>query len=278
MSFMLRVLLIISVWFSTVGFVPALQTAASLEKIYPTQNATSVPAVSLTLQWSAIQGYSGPVNYRYCLITGNKNKCPPGKWVRVGTALSATRSNLTPNTTYKWWVRAYNNQNVIIAEADNGPWTFTTMNVPANFEKTSPLNLSTSHPVDGVKLTWGTSTAADSYQYCIDTSNNNICDTGWVTASSGVIISGLSSNSIYYWQVRSVNSGGTTPANTGTWWQFTTVILPGVFGKLSPVHNAASQPINGTLLSWNISANATGYSYCVSTTDSVCTGTWQPTT
>lgn len=278
MPLVLRLSLVIAVWFSTVGFVPALQTAASLGKIYPPINATNVPAISLTLQWSSVQGYTGPVSYRYCMIPGNKSKCPPGKWVRVGTALSATLNNLTPNTTYKWWVRAYNSQNVLIAEADNGPWTFHTMNVPANFEKTSPLNNSTNHPVDWVTLNWGSSTGAATYQYCIDTSNNNICDTGWVTASSGVVISGLSSNSVYYWQVRAVNSGGSTPANIGTWWQFTTVVLPGVFGKLSPAQNAAGQPINNTVLSWNISTNITGYSYCVSTSEAVCTGTWQPTT
>jgi hypothetical protein len=32
----------------------------------------------------------------------------------------------------------------------------------------------------------------------------------------------LSSKTVYYWEVRAVNSAGTTLANSGTWWRFTT--------------------------------------------------------
>ena len=35
--------------------------------------------------------------------------------------------------------------------------------------------------------------------------------------------SGLSSGSTYYWQVRARNTDGTTEANAGTWWSFTTL-------------------------------------------------------
>src|SRR5262249_53708273 len=38
--------------------------------------------------------------------------------------------------------------------------------------------------------------------------------------------SGLVGNTTYWWQVRARNANGTTDANTGTWWNFTTVNTP----------------------------------------------------
>jgi len=63
-----------------------------------------------------------------------------------------------------------------------------------------------------------------SYEYCLDTVNNNACDTGWIStgATRSVSRSGLSARTTYYWQVRAVNAVGSTMANAGTWWRFTT--------------------------------------------------------
>jgi hypothetical protein len=36
-------------------------------------------------------------------------------------------------------------------------------------------------------------------------------------------LSGLATSTTYSWQVRAVNAQGNTPADGGTWWQFTTV-------------------------------------------------------
>ena len=72
-------------------------------------------------------------------------------------------------------------------------------------------------------LSWGTSSGATSYEYCYATTTG--C-TGWtsVGTNTSVALSGLSNNQIYYWQVRAVNAGGTTLANTGTYWSFTTIM------------------------------------------------------
>jgi hypothetical protein len=96
---------------------------------------------------------------------------------------------------------------------------------PAAFSKTDPGNGATGQPTNPT-LTWSTSTGATSYEYCVDTTNNGICDSGsWTstgtTPSAG--LSGLSHGRIYYWQVRARNATGTTDANTGTWWGFATL-------------------------------------------------------
>jgi hypothetical protein len=93
--------------------------------------------------------------------------------------------------------------------------------LPGAFGKTAPadgaMKLSQS-----LALTWGASSGATSYEYCIDTSNDNACSTSWVPATSGVVVSGLAKNAWLYWQVRAVNASGSTLANGGTWWRFRT--------------------------------------------------------
>jgi len=95
---------------------------------------------------------------------------------------------------------------------------------PGAFNKTAPTNGATGRSRTALVLSWGASSNATSYQYCFDTVNDNLCNTTWVTVSStSVTISGLLSRKTYYWQVRAVNATGTTNANAGAWWRFTTV-------------------------------------------------------
>jgi hypothetical protein len=94
----------------------------------------------------------------------------------------------------------------------------------AAFNKSLPDNGTTSLRNTRVTLQWGVSSNATSYQYCVDTVNNNACDTVWVNvgAATSVAPSGLLSARIYYWQVQALNLTGTTNANGGTWWRFST--------------------------------------------------------
>jgi hypothetical protein len=74
-------------------------------------------------------------------------------------------------------------------------------------------------------LSWQASVGATSYQYCVDTVNDNLCGGTWVSTGTTrtAKLSGLTSKVKYYWMVRAVTTGGTTLANAGTWWAFTTV-------------------------------------------------------
>jgi len=113
-------------------------------------------------------------------------------------------------------------------DSDENPYDFAiqgtgTLPPPGNFGKSSPANGATGISTSPT-LSWGASSGATSYEYCYDTSNNSTCNAAWTSTGSNtsVGLSGLSNNTTYYWQVRAVNAGGVTDANSGTWWSFTT--------------------------------------------------------
>jgi len=87
----------------------------------------------------------------------------------------------------------------------------------------APANTATNPPTT-LTLSWGVSSSATSYEYCYDTTNDDNCSGAWVRTgmSKSATIRGLSQMTVYYWQVRAINSFDTTYANGGAWWRFTT--------------------------------------------------------
>ena len=168
-------------------------------------------------------GSSGATDYQYCIDTTNNNSCD-GSWVDVGTNTSVVLSGLSYNTTYYWQVQAVNASGT--TAADGGIWwSFTTRTgtPPAAFGKSNPANGATAQPAS-LALSWSSNSGATSYQYCIDTTNDSRCDGKWTNADNhtSVNLIGLSYGTTYYWQARARNAGGTTEADAGTWWSFTT--------------------------------------------------------
>jgi subtilisin family serine protease len=93
---------------------------------------------------------------------------------------------------------------------------------PGAFSKSAPSNGATGQTLTPT-LGWGASSGATSYEYCVDTTNNNTCDTTWTsTPSASVTLSPLAGTTTYWWQVRARNTAGTTEADSSTWWSFTT--------------------------------------------------------
>jgi subtilisin family serine protease len=95
--------------------------------------------------------------------------------------------------------------------------------VPGAFATSSPSNgakdLGTS-----LTVSWAASTGVTRYEVCYDRTNDNVCSGTWLSAGTArsLAVSGLARGTRYYWQVRAVNTAGTTLANAGTWWSFTT--------------------------------------------------------
>jgi len=136
--------------------------------------------------------------------------------------------------------------------------------LPGAFGKTSPAQAATNQPTNP-SLTWGTSSDAVSYEYCIDTVNDNTCAGSWTSTGANKTVNiQINSNATYYWQVRSKNGTGTTYADANQWWSFTTkscstlniTITPGGGGNVeltpSPDCQAGTKYTTGT----NVNLNA----------------------
>jgi len=168
---------------------------------------------------------------------------------------------------------------VSMTGAKNVSATFTQpVSPPGPFLKVSPGSGATGQPTNPT-LTWGTSTGAASYEYCIDTTNDNACGT-WTSSgtNTSVALTGVPYNTTHYWHVRANSAGGTTYADASptAFWSFTTLALPGAFNKTSPANAATGQSANPTL-TWGASAGAASYEYCYDTSnDSACTA-WTST-
>lgn len=166
-------------------------------------------------------------SYEYCIDTTNDNSC--SNWISTGTNNYVGLSKLQQGTTYYWQVRAWNDAYgpTYANGSASAYWSFTTVIMtPGAFNKLSPENGydgTTMSPV----LSWNTSVNATKYEYCYDTSNDNSCS-NWVSTgtNSYVGLSGLQSNTTYYWQVRSWNGTyGPTYANgsASAFWHFKTL-------------------------------------------------------
>ena len=94
---------------------------------------------------------------------------------------------------------------------------------PGTFSKTTPANAATGQPTK-VTLVWGKANPADSYDFCIDAINDNICNTSWYVSTlvTSRDVVGMSANTTYYWQVRVHIAATVTEANAGAWWSFKT--------------------------------------------------------
>lgn len=243
--------------------------AGPFAKTTPTDGAAGRP-LDLGLSWEAAPGATG---YEYCVDPVDDGVCA-GPWVGVGTATEAVLTGLEMATTYFWQVRATIGGET--AYADGGAWwVFTTGGPPGAFGKVRPADGATGLP-PGSPAVWGPASGADSYEYCYDTVEDGVCNGSWSaagTATSGAL-SGLDLGTTYYWQVRATNAFGTTYADGGTWWPFTTGSPPAAFGKGYPADGAGGEPLHPTL-SWAAAPGAASYQYCYDDDGAgACSGTW----
>ena len=271
------------------GSIPAAVSPGPFNKSAPANGATGLTPTP-TLKWGAS---SGATKYEYCIDTTNDKSCGTS-WVSTGTKISVALTGLHPGTSYYWQVRATKGTSIVYGNGSTSAWwSFKVAALPGTFNKTGPANTATGQPFNP-KLSWGASSTASLYEYCIDTSNNNACNASWISAgaNTSAFPAGLNPGSKYYWQVRATNAGGVTYANGSptTWWSFTVQALPGSFSKTSPTNGITALAINGVpasghvlaaghsigaTLKWTASTGATSYEYCIdSTNDNACSSSW----
>ncbi|HAE58716.1 MAG TPA: hypothetical protein DCG54_04195, partial [Anaerolineae bacterium] len=95
-----------------------------------------------------------------------------------------------------------------------------TMNV-VGFGKTAPANGATGQLLSPT-LAWNTNAGATSYEYCYSSVAGPCTQWHSVGTNTSVTLNDLAADYTYYWQVRAVDAGGSTEADGGTWWSFTT--------------------------------------------------------
>jgi len=201
--------------------VPAALPAA-FSKLNPPDGSTQ--PTNPILRWAYSSGAS---SYQYCISTIDNNNTCSGSWASAGTNTSVILPGLSADTVFYWQVRAVNIFNQYTNANAGSWWSFTTGDMPGSFYKAAPGNNSNAQPIT-LNLNWGSNgSSTDTYEYCIDSTNNDTCDTTWISTgtSTGVTIGGLSPLTPYYWQARAVNSNGSIEADGGAWWTFTTATI-----------------------------------------------------
>ncbi|MBN2258663.1 MAG: M6 family metalloprotease domain-containing protein [Anaerolineaceae bacterium] len=149
---------------------------------------------------------------------------------------------------------------------------------PGDFSKTSPANTAIGQPTS-ITLDWADASGAASYDYCIDTYVDGACGSTWYsTGSTSQYSFNGSTGTTYEWQVRANDgSGGTTYANSGFFWHFTTITQPGPFPKIAPPNGMMGVGTH-IILDWGDASNTLSYDYCLDTNpNGVCNDTWHST-
>lgn len=196
-----------------------LYSAPPAGNVPPSIVTTTLPGGGTSTPYSASLGVAGgTAPYNWSLTAGSLPTgltLAPATGVISGTPTTAGVSSFTVMVT---------DGKGLTASASLSINIILTIPVPGAFSKTSPTTGVTGRSRSNLVLTWAASTGATRYEYCLDTINDNLCNSSWVSTGTAlsVTIKTLSSRTTYYWHVRAVNSGGITMSNNNTFWRFTT--------------------------------------------------------
>jgi len=196
-----------------------LYSAPPAGNVPPTVVTTSLPSGGTSTPYSASLGVAGgTAPYTWSVTAGALPAgltLAPATGVISGTPTTAGTSTLSVRVT---------DAKGLTASASYSINIILTIPAPAAFSKTSPTTGATGRSRSNLVLTWAAASGATRYEYCIDTTNDNLCNATWISTGTAlsVTLPRLTSRVTYYWHVRAVNSGGITMSNNNTFWRFTT--------------------------------------------------------
>ncbi len=210
----------------------------------PADAATGV-ALDADLSWSG-----PPIADTYDVYFGDTD---PPAFVGNQAGTTYDPGTLAGSVTYYWRIDVVEADGVTVHTGDL--WSFTCVEAPPDpAEQVSPVNGATGLDVLTTILVWDSAAGATSYEIYLSIDPGNLGDPVSVTGTTyepGPLLA----STIYYWQVDSVNAGGTTP---GSVWQFTTADPPGAASAPQPPDGAQALPVE-TDLSWTAGADATAH-------------------
>jgi len=240
-----------------------------IQTILPTNNASVFPG-EVSFAWSPLstaEFYSLQISKSSAFLNGNTT-------IENIKSLSYVVSQLDPNSTYFWRIRASN-------DSGNGSYspnqTFSTgalTSIPGTSILMAPINGGIEIPT-ATDLNWSKVPGATSYRLQISTSSSfssTILDQSNLN-SNHVFTDKLSENTTYFWRVRASSGSGTGAYSlTGTFKTVSFSILAGPTLLIRPANNTTIHPMS-VLLEWKNNPLAQKYIVQVSTSSSFSTYT-----
>ena len=233
----------------TVWSFTTMAAPAQAENTFPEDEAVDIMLHNNNLNWTAGNGaashdvYFGTSNPPVFLLNQFENTFNPGV--------------LSQNTTYYWRIDEVNAGGTTTGVV----WSFTTIAAPASATNPSPANSAVNIAIN-VTLNWTADKEATSHNVYFGTSDppqfvGNQIQTAFKPVK-------LNHDTIYYWRIDEVNSGGTT---VGTVWSFTTIIAaPDTATKPTPTNGTVNVPID-VALNWTAGARASSHDVYFGTTN-----------
>lgn len=180
-------------------------------------NSSSITSSGATITWTTNESSDTQVEYGTTTSYGSSTTLNTA----LVTSHSQSLSSLTPNTLYHYRVKSKDAAGNLATSADN---TFTTLANPPVISNVQ----ATSITATSVTITWTTDRATTSkinYGLTSSHTSSTVKDTTLVTSHS-VSIGGLSSSTLYHYQVESTDSGNLTSVSTDATFTTSAPVLP----------------------------------------------------
>ncbi len=204
--------------------------------------ASSITSTSATVTWTTDQPTTSSVNYGATSSYGTS----PGLQTQLVTSHSVTVTGLTPGTTYNYAVVSANSAGLSSTSSNA---TFTTLApgaTPPNVGYVAFWGINNS----GITISWSTDVLANTelaYGTTSALGQFTPVQTA-LTASHGVVLSGLQSGTTYYFVAESTGANGATGYSTT--YSFTTTGVAGAPAPVISLVTAQSITATSAIITW----------------------------